>query len=361
MEHTQNIEETNKINLKPLFEKIEQLAAKAALGDYQSSIHFQAIEKLADSNLNFTHTTLERILNKGRRVKRTVKNGERLYHMMRRLLHLVKPIGKGNGTACTVRLIKYEKMTKEEFLRIRTSITLGFFQSALNVLESEKFNAFDVLSPDEKELYHRLKPYFGKNKKPTLQSLAKNLLDEEGIKGFSERNLYYSLEAVKDYHRNQKQQRRGISVFSYTVFSPVERFGVRERTLQESIDEMKKTMAKALSTMVSISDMKVKIADLMPNISKELNVNYSQIIKDIVGLQTPKFISDMEGLQIQVQKISTSALFGSWNPYQNILSSIADSMRQYNEAMFESFSTIIKFSESIEANSRALRGGIQED
>jgi hypothetical protein len=118
------------------------------------------------------------------------------------------------------------------------------------------------LDDEERKLLKRLKPYFGSKKKPTLQSLAMNLLNEEGNgKGFSGRTLYHYLDAVRQY-----RQKKGRAAFSFT-FLAVESFGMKEsKTVRQSIYDMEQTIietAQYISSYVqAMADHLIKPYDL---------------------------------------------------------------------------------------------------
>src|SRR5205085_9695530 len=100
----------------------------------------------------------------------------------------------------------------------------------------------DMLDERKKELYERIKVYFGSKKKPTLQSLAMNLLSEDTDgKDFSERSLYVYLEAVKKY-RKRREKAAGFDVLIFT-FQTVAAFN-NEKTIREALEEWNKTMAE---------------------------------------------------------------------------------------------------------------------
>jgi hypothetical protein len=231
-----------------LVKDLERLTGEATQGSYQAQQRYEAIQRLVDPTLDFCDSDLRRILNKGHSPQ--VQKGLRLYRLMQKLTVLVEPIGDKTGSVCPVRLIPFEEATSwEMFLEIRFPITGDHLERAFKMKKLGRFNGEAVLNEQERKLLRRLKPYFGSRKKPTLQSLAINLLNEEGNgKGFSGRALYNYLEAVREY-RTKKQQATATS-FSFTFYA-VESFGKSQtKTVKESLHDMNQAL---LSSFKSIS------------------------------------------------------------------------------------------------------------
>jgi hypothetical protein len=87
-----------------------------------------------------------------------------------------------------VRRVDYENLIWEEFLDLRGNFSAGFIAEAIKQRAEPSFEGLNMLNDRQKELYQRIKVYFGHRKRPTLQSLAMNLLSEQTDgKDFSER------------------------------------------------------------------------------------------------------------------------------------------------------------------------------
>lgn len=221
------------------------LFGKASGGHYQSQMRVEAIQRLVDSDLEFCDSDVKRVLSKGLSLK--VQKGLRLYQLMQRLTALVEPIGEDIGPSCRVRLIPFENLTWDTFLDLRFPITPAHLTRATKSRNSGKFKGEDFLSVDEKNLLERLKPYFGGKKKPTLQSLAMNLLNvEENGKGFSERASYNYLIAVREYRKKKTN-------FSLTFYA-VESYGSREIiTVRQALADAGRTFVRAINSISSYS------------------------------------------------------------------------------------------------------------
>jgi len=282
--------ETNySFEIKGLFENIEKLAEEAKSGNNDAVQRLEAITKLANPIFDFSASDYRRILDK--QLPLPVRKGIQLYKMMSELIYLVQPVGKRKRTACAVRRVDYENLTWEEFLELRGTFSAGFIMEAVKQRATPKFNGLEMLNERQKELYQRIKVYFGNKKKPTLQSLAMNLLSEDtGGKDFSERSLYIYLEAVNKYQKRRKKA-SGFDILLYTTFHPVTAFN-NERTIREALEGWDKTMA---GLAISFRSMLPKISgDLFKDIMPKLNDNLiAQIYKDL----TPKFqLSQMSEL-----------------------------------------------------------------
>jgi hypothetical protein len=186
-----------------LNEKLQYLSNKAAQGDCQSQIRLEAINKLLDPCLYFHPSDLLRIKNKGYPTQ--VERGLMLYTLMKRLQVICVPVGDRVGAASFVKLIDFEHITWDELIDIRGARVELLRRRGLMSGGGEKLKCIDLLSPEEKYLYHKAKPYFGGRKKPTLKSVAISLLGEEDGQ-FSERNASNYIAAVKDFiveHREE--------------------------------------------------------------------------------------------------------------------------------------------------------------
>jgi hypothetical protein len=225
-----------------LIKDLERLRDGALQGNSDAQLRYDTILRLVDPTLDFSYSDLQRILNKGHSPQ--VQKGLRLYRMMQQLTLFVEPIGENIGTACRVRLIPFEKLTWEMFLDTRFPLTGLHLQRAIASKREGKFNGLTLLNNEERKLLKRLKPYFGQKKRPTLQSLAMSLLNEEGNgKGFSERTLYHYRDAVREH--GKKNQTTTATSFSLTLYS-VDSFGIKERkTVRELLSVMQQSFISA--------------------------------------------------------------------------------------------------------------------
>ena len=254
-------EKNYSFEIKGLFENIEKLVEEAELGKHEAIQRLEAIKKLANPIFDFSASDYQRILDK--KLPLPVKKGIELYKMMNQLTYLVQPVGKRKGTACAVRRIDYENLSWEEFLELRGTFSAGFIMEAIKQRAEPKFNGLNMLNEKQKELYQKIKVYFGNKKKPTLQSLAMNLLSEETDgKDFSERSLYIYLEAVNKYQKKRKKA-SGFDVLYFT-FHSVTAFNNNERTIRESLERIDKTMA----------DIAIGFRSMLPKISENLLKQY---------------------------------------------------------------------------------------
>lgn len=233
-----------------LVKDLEALTSQGKQGHYQSQLRLEAIQKLVDPALQFCDSDLRRILNKGHSPQ--LQRALRFYRKMRQLTILVEPVGEKTGPGCRVRLIPFEELTWETLLDTKFPLSLVRLQRVIKTKEQGRFRGEALLEDDEKELLQKIKPYFGRRKKPTLQSLAINLLNTEAnCQGFSERALYNYLRVAREYRRkNQKGPSNAISM----TIGGVEFFGKSSRrTVRETYNDMARAivgMAKATSGSV---------------------------------------------------------------------------------------------------------------
>lgn len=272
------------IELEGLFGNIETLTEEAKLGKYEAIQRLGAIKKLANPIFEFSPSDYRRILDK--KLPRQVKKGLKLYEMMRQLSYLVQPAGKRKGAACAVRRVDYESLTWEEFLELRGTFSAGFIMEAIKQRAAPKFIGLEMLNEKQIELYQRIKVYFGNKKKPTLQSLAMNLLSEETDgKDFSERSLYIYREAINEYRKRRKKS-SGFDL-NYLTFQSIAAFNDEEETVRESIEGMDKSSARLAGYLNS------KILQISQNLVKDtfpqLNINLAaQAFKDLI----PQFAAE---------------------------------------------------------------------
>lgn len=261
-------EKNYSFEIKGIFENLEKLVEEAELGKNEAIQRLNAIKKLANPIFDFSASDYQRILDK--KLPLPVSKGIQLYKMMNQLTFLVQPTGKKRGTASAVRRVDYENITWEEFLDLRGTFSAGFVMEAMRIRAAPNFKGIDILNEQQRELYQKIKVYFGHKKKPTLQSLAMNLLSEETDgKDFSERSLYIYLEAVKKYQRRRKKA-AGFD-FLYFNFHSVTSIN-NEGTIREALERWDKTMAK----------ITIGFQRMLPEIGANL-------LKDII----PKFNMDL--------------------------------------------------------------------
>ena len=167
---------THTFQLQRLLENIDKLSQEAESGSFEATQRLESIRKLADPIFDFSHSDYRRILDK--QLPLPVRKGIELYKMMNQLTYLVQPVGNRKGTACSVHRVDYENLTWEEFLNLRGNFSAGFFTEAIRQRAEPTFEGLRMLNDRQKELYQRIKVYFGKRKRPTLQSLAMSLLSE---------------------------------------------------------------------------------------------------------------------------------------------------------------------------------------
>lgn len=214
-----------------LCQNIKALRTQAAGGDYQSQIRLEAIYNLADPYLYFYDSDIRRVLNKGNSPQ--VERGLTLFRLMSKIRILCEPVGNTVGKTCRVRLINFEKLTVNELFEIKGQ-SIGLVpRAALLHREGGKFNGLDLLSKEEKILYRRVKKYFGKRKKPTLQRIALDILGEED-ELFSERNSFNYLAAARDFHLKYKQE-SGSSLY---YIESVDSFNLNAKTGQEMLVDL---------------------------------------------------------------------------------------------------------------------------
>jgi hypothetical protein len=266
-------EKQNSFDTKGLFENIEKFVEEAESGNYDAIQRLNAIKKLANPIFDFSASHYRRVLDK--KLSLPVTKGIQLYKMMSQIAILVQPIGKRKGAACTVRRVDYENLTWEAFIELRGNFSGGFVMEAIKQRAKPQFEGMNMLNERQKELYERIKVYFGNNKKPTLQSLAMNILSEDTDgKDFSERSLYIYLDAVKKYQVRRKKA-AGFDVLYFT-FSSVTSFNTG-KTIRESIESWDETMNAASVRLKEVSVNLMK--DILPDYSKSLMLQF----------QTPRF------------------------------------------------------------------------
>lgn len=183
--------------------KVEVLQANATRGDYQSQLRLEAINKLLNPCLEFSESDVLRIINKD--YPPQVERGLKLYRLMSRLTILCEPIGDTVGAASRVRLINFEVLTWSEFLDIKGHTSALISRLSDKRMTAEQFNSLALLKPEEKDLYERAKRYFGGRKRPTLKSLALDLLGEDD-KVCVDRSVSNHLAAVREFREKHRDE-----------------------------------------------------------------------------------------------------------------------------------------------------------
>jgi hypothetical protein len=223
--------------------KVEILQAQATRGDYQSQFRLEAINQLLDPCLEFSESDVRRIINKG--YPPQVERGLKLYRLMSRLTILCEPIGDTVGVACRVRLINFEDLTWSDFLDIKGHTSALILRMSDKGIKSERFNGLELLKSEEKELYERMKPYFGGRKRPTLKSLALDLLAEDG-EVFVDRSASNHLNAVREF-RDKHKDKLG---FSWYFVGGVDSYNRNATSAREFYAQSILSISKAVGGLV---------------------------------------------------------------------------------------------------------------
>jgi uncharacterized protein with HEPN domain len=162
--------------------------------------------------------------------------------MMHRLTKLCEPKGDAVGPACAVQPIIFEELTLAEALELRNGIRLRvLFQLRSEAEAKNCFVGMNVLTPEEKELYERIKRYryFAGRGKPTLKILAARLLSDSEDRSFSDRSILRYIEKLRNYEFNDDDYERD------SLIRSVESFGAQNKSLRESAqDAMAQTVAQ---------------------------------------------------------------------------------------------------------------------
>lgn len=95
-------------------------------------------------------------------------------------------------------MINFEDLTWSKFLDIKGHTHALILRMSDNGITSERFDGLELLKSEEKDLYERAKPYFGGRKRPTLKTLALDLLAEVG-KDFTDRSASNHLAAAREF------------------------------------------------------------------------------------------------------------------------------------------------------------------
>jgi hypothetical protein len=231
----------NQISSDECVVALERLRREAASGRYQAGQRLTVIKAMLFSAVDFSESDLQRILRKSEYslpIARSIK----LYVMMARLTQLCEAKGSATGPACAVTLIDFENLTWAGVLDVKGKAGFGLFFSLPGIVnKTTKFSALNFLSPEQKHLYYRAKPYFIEKKKPTLQSLAASLLKEECPNdGYSERSVNRYIHAFRDFKFADQDNRRTF------LIQTVESFGEDNWSMRQMYAECFPSLVTAL-------------------------------------------------------------------------------------------------------------------
>ncbi|HEX7312317.1 MAG TPA: hypothetical protein VF297_00100 [Pyrinomonadaceae bacterium] len=273
-------------------EKAEALRAKAARGDYESQFRLEAVDQLLNPFLEFTESDVKKIINKGYLPQ--VERGLKLYRLMSRLTVLCEPVGDAVGAASRLRLINFEDLTWSEFLDIKIHTIALLSRRADKRMTSEQFNGLALLTPEEKDLYERAKRYFGGRKKPTLKSLALDLLSEEG-EVFVDRSASNHLAAVREFREKHKDK---LGVDWYFA-GGVDSYNKNPKSAREFYAECAASVRKAVRE--SVMPSYAIIGEMFVGVNEQ--IARSQIVAQQMALALPKILEQAES----ARKIAASA------------------------------------------------------
>lgn len=264
-------------------EKVEALQAKAARGDYQSRFRLEAINQLLNPFLEFSESDVKKVINKG--YPPQVERGLKLYRLMSRLSVLCEPVGEVVGAASRVRLINFEDLTWSEFLDLKIHTMALLSRQSDKRTTSEQFNGLALITPEEKDLYERAKRYFGGRKKPTLKSLALDLLSEEG-EVFTDRSASNHLAAVREFREKHKEK---LGVGWYFA-GGVDSYNKNPKSVREFYAECAASVRKAVREAVVPSY--AIIGEMVAGVNEQ--IARSQIVAQQMALALPKIIEQAE-------------------------------------------------------------------
>lgn len=299
------------ISIESLHKSLDDLHAEAGRGEYQAQLRLETISQLLDPCLNFCDSDVHRILTKGHPPQ--VERGLKLYRMMSRLTILCEPVGDTVGVACRVRLVNFEDLTWSQFLDLK-SHTTALISRLPKGTTAEKFNALELLKPEEKDLYERVKPYFGGRKRPTLKSLALGLLAEEG-EVITDRGASNQLAAVRDFRDTHRDKLAfkwsfvgGVDSYNRNPMSAREFYAQGLSCIGKAVSELRipnysKAIGEAIFGMhKQISDSQIWIREFaksLPKITEQAELAAKFAAHAISGLARmpqfplPETISDM--------------------------------------------------------------------
>ena len=277
---------------------LERLQVEARKGRYQARQRLSTIDKLLFQKPDFCESDLYRILSKSKyppRIARSI----RLYVMMACLTPLCEPKGSATGPACAVKLIDFENLTRDGVLDVGGVAGLRLYFSLPGVVNEgqrgtqlliessqtgeiimrwhkyeygSKFNAFDSLSSEQKHLYYRAKLFFGGRKRPTLQSLAANLLKDENDKWYGEKSVSRYIQELRDFRFPDRDIIRSFLITTVDVFG-VDKRSMRQRRSEWSPPEIVTAIQRTVNSLLpSINQLQLlftSIADrLLPHLGK---------------------------------------------------------------------------------------------
>lgn len=264
-------------------EKVKALQANAACGDYEAQLRLEAVDQLLNPFLEFTESDVKKVINKG--YPPQVERGLKLYRIMSRLIVLCEPVGEVVGAASRVRLINFEDLTWSEFLNIKIHTIALLSRHSDKHMTSEQFNGLALLTPEEKDLYERAKRYFGGRKKPTLRSLALDLLSEEG-EVFVDRSASNHLAAVREFREKHKEK---LGVGWYFA-GGVDSYNKNPKSAREFYAECAASLRKAVRESV-IPSYEI-IGEMFAGVKEQ--IARSQIVAQQMALAIPKIIEQAE-------------------------------------------------------------------
>lgn len=284
------------ISIDSLNKKLQDLHADATRGEYQAQIRLETISQLLDPCLNFCESDVHRIINKG--YPPQVERGLKLYRMMSRLTILCEPVGDTVGVACRVRLINFEDLTWSQFLDLKSHTTALISRMSGKGTAAERFNALELLKSEEKDLYERVKPYFGGRKRPTLKSLALGLLAEEGDV-LTDRGASNQLAAAREF-RDRHKDKLG---FKWYFVGGVDYYNRNPKSAREFYAESISGIGKAISGLI------------VPNYSKAIGEAIFGMHKQMAGSQMwiQEFAKSLPKITEQAElaaKFAASAISG---------------------------------------------------
>ena len=95
------------------------------------------------------------------------------------------------GPSCYLKLVDFETLSRQEALELKNGFGVRLILAPIDSANhSSAFCAWDLLSPEEKALYKRIKQFFIGRQKPTLKILAARLL-RNSEKSYSANRLYF--------------------------------------------------------------------------------------------------------------------------------------------------------------------------
>jgi hypothetical protein len=264
-------------SIDSLDKRFQDLQSKAAGGDFQSQIRLAAISKLLDPCLSFLEQNLSSILNRG--YPKQVERGLKLYRTMSKLIILCEPLGNKTGPSCRLRLIDFEDLTWEQLLDIRGPSFELLMRATNKHKKGENLDGLRLLSPEERQLYERIRPYFGGRRRPTLKYVARALIGGKDAK-LSDKTVLNHLAAVRDFGREHKEDLG----FSWYFISRVDSYGGELMTGREFVFNMQLQLMKALTSEQVLSQLRAhvaKVAKLVLTVQSSASVHALSALKAI--------------------------------------------------------------------------------